>query len=176
MNRESIERSQESLQNVVKLIITLAISVLALSGTFASKMSGGVGFYIILLYISWFFLIMTIFKGIGMLSSLAQLIMNGTSNWWEQTISRARSSWRCFQIGIVLLVVYGAIFAGFRAFNLNSENGENVKTIKLANEKIKVIIAEKDTINLNVNNNQECLETKMEENSEDTNVISQKEN
>ncbi|HDR52129.1 MAG TPA: hypothetical protein ENN90_11015 [Mariniphaga anaerophila] len=141
----SCRRSQESLQDVVKLIMTLSLGVLALSGTFASQMSIGISLGIFLLYFSWLFLILTIFYGIGMLSSLAQLIMNDSPNWWGQTINKARRSWRCFQVGIVLLVVYGGLFAGLKAFGIIETKNDEVQKIQIANENIEIVIKDKES-------------------------------
>jgi len=111
------ERAQDSTKDLVKLIMSLALGLLALSGTFASRMSEGAGVAIALLYTSWGALIACIFYGIKSLSVQAKCIMSGSPNWWSVTIAPAKLSWRSFKIGILLMILYGAVIAGFAALS-----------------------------------------------------------
>jgi hypothetical protein len=139
------ERSQDSLQNLVKLIMTLALGVLALSGTFASQLSENIGLFILILFSSWVFLILSIFFGIRAISTITQFIMNDTQNWWNESIKTARWSWNMFQFGIVLIVIYGSSFAVKKAFFTNTPKNETQK-VQLTNEEFHISL--KDTIKI----------------------------
>ena len=125
-----------------KLIMTLALGVLALSGTFASQLSGQIGWFIIILFLSWVFLILSIFHGINTSKLIAQFIMNDTTNWWNESIMGARKSWNMFQCGVIFLVVYGSVFAGNNAFSNKDVRAESQK-VQLINDNFVILIKDK---------------------------------
>jgi len=130
------ERAQDSLIDIIKLMISLSLGVLALSGTFVSQMSSNVKWLIILLCSSWIFLILSIFEGISALGDINHRIQNDTENWYKPSFEKAKRSWLLFKVGIVLLVLYGGIFGAFNAF-INKANMKEPQKIEIINDKLK---------------------------------------
>jgi len=103
--------SQESLRDLCKLIITLASGVLALSGTFAGKFSADSGPAVLVMMLSWGFLVMSIVRGVRAISVLAEAQQKGTAGWWAQTHEPASSSWWFFRWGVFILVLHFGIIS-----------------------------------------------------------------
>ncbi len=107
----SMQRAQEATQDFLKLIISLASGVLALSVTFIAKFFEGAGSAIFILFTSWVLLALSIYFGIRSLTILTRCIMNDTEKWWNQIVGSARGCWWCFQAGIFALIIFaGAVF------------------------------------------------------------------
>ena len=103
--------AQESVRDLVKLIISLASAVVALSATFADKFSHDVGWGILLLFLAWACLAASIIYGVNAMSKLAHAQWTDADRWWDWTFPLMRRSWRCFQSGMVVLLVYAGIAA-----------------------------------------------------------------
>ena len=104
-------QSQESLRDLCKLIISLGSGVLAISASFAAKMSESSGVGIGLLLMSWIYLVVSIMSGVKAIDVLADAQRKGTDEWWSLTIRHARDSWKQFRWGLLILVVFGSTAA-----------------------------------------------------------------
>lgn len=107
--------AQESARDLAKLIISLASAVVAISATFAEKMSQGAGPVILVLFVAWALLAASVIYGVGAMSQLVHAQWTGADKWSEWTFPRIGKSWWCFQVGMVLLLLYAAIAAGRQA-------------------------------------------------------------
>ena len=116
----STTAAQGSASDLVKLLISLASGVLALSATFIEKLSLGARWVIIVLYFSWAALIVSIIFGVRTLSKLTHAQQTGTTQWGQMALPSMRWCWRFFQAGVVLLMIYGATLAGFQAWSNRS--------------------------------------------------------
>jgi hypothetical protein len=105
----STERAQTSTQDFIKLIISLASGVIALSATFVPKFSDHSPITMGILFVSWLLFAASIFFGIRTLTILTRCIMNGTELWWNQIVRTARLCWWCFLIGIGALIIFAGI-------------------------------------------------------------------
>jgi hypothetical protein len=105
----STERAQTSTQDFIKLIISLASGVIALSATFVPKFAEHSSITIGVLFVSWLLFAASIFFGIRTLTILTRCIMNGTELWWNQIVGTARLCWWCFLIGIGGLIIFAGM-------------------------------------------------------------------
>jgi hypothetical protein len=105
----STERAQASTQEFLKLLISLASGVLALSVTFVAKFLEGSGWAVFILFGSWILLAFSIYFGIRSLTILTRCIMNDTEMWWNQVVGSARYCWWCFLGGIVCLIIFAGV-------------------------------------------------------------------
>jgi hypothetical protein len=111
-----VRSGQKPAGDLVRLLITLASGVLALSATFVEKLSAGSGWSIVVLYLSWVALVASIIFGVKALSMLADAQRTSATQWAETTFPSMTRCWQSFQAGIGLLMVYGAIVAGLQAW------------------------------------------------------------
>jgi len=125
---KEIPPAQDSTRDLIKLLISLASGVIALSAAFIEKLSAGVGFTIVTLYLSWIALATSIFFGVKALSRLVHAQQTDAKNWYEITLPPMRQCWRYFQAGVVLLIVYASIASGFRAWPKNQSSEERANS------------------------------------------------
>lgn len=116
--------SQESLRDLCKLIISLSSGVLAISATFASKMVENAGLAVLMLMVSWLYLVFSIISGVKAIDVLADAQQKGTVSWWSLTIGHARKCWKRFKFGVIILIVFCATTSLCTA--LSSESMSNV--------------------------------------------------
>jgi hypothetical protein len=114
--------AQESTRDLIKLLISLASGVIALSAALVEKVSVGVGYSVSILYISWIGLTISIYYGIKSLSMLVHAQQTGATNWYDITLPPMQKCWRIFLFGVAMLIFYASIVSGFRAFNSKAED------------------------------------------------------
>jgi hypothetical protein len=119
----STKAAQESVRDLAKLLISLSSGVIALSATFAEKLSLGVGLVVVVLHLAWIVLVLSIFFGVQALSTLAHAQETGAVEWGKRTFQPLRKCWQTFQAGVVLLIIYGAIVSGMQALRGNTAPG-----------------------------------------------------
>jgi hypothetical protein len=105
----STERAQSSTQDFIKLIISLASGVIALSATFIPKFTEHGFATALILFGSWLLFGASIFFGIRTLTIITRCIMNDTPLWWNQVVGSARSCWWSFLAGIVGLILLAGV-------------------------------------------------------------------
>ena len=105
----SIERAQSSAQDFIKLIISLASGVIALSTTFVPKFTEHGPIAAFILFGSWLLFAASIFFGIRALTIMTRCIMNDTPLWWNQVVGSARSCWWSFLAGIACLIIFAGV-------------------------------------------------------------------
>ena len=133
MSEESdptMPQAQKSASDLVKLLISLASGVLALSATFIEKLSAGASWVVILLYLSWLALLVSIFFGVRTLSKLVHAQQTGTPRWGEMIFPSMRRCWVFFLSGVVLLMLYGAPVAGIQAWGGKTGKSEDCQCCK----------------------------------------------
>jgi hypothetical protein len=116
----SPETGQSSTRDLATLITTLASGVLAFSVTFAEKLSEGVGKVVLLLDAAWVLLALAILFAVSSLSQLVHAQKADTLDWGKTALPPLRKSWWLFQGGMALLLLYGAIASGTRAWSNHS--------------------------------------------------------
>jgi hypothetical protein len=112
--------AQESTRDLTKLLISLASAVVVLSATFTEKLSQGAGLAIIVLFVAWVFLALAVIYGVKALSTLVHAQRTAAEKWGEMTFPAMRLSWRSFQAGMVLLLLYAALAAGKQAWGASA--------------------------------------------------------
>ncbi|HEY5377891.1 MAG TPA: hypothetical protein VIK01_29620 [Polyangiaceae bacterium] len=95
----------------------MASAVVALSVTFAEKISTGVGCVILILFAAWICLAGAVVFGVNALSKLVHAQRTSAATWADMTFPPMRRSWRSFQAGIVMLLLYAAVVAGRQAWS-----------------------------------------------------------
>lgn len=113
--------AQDLTKDLIKLLISLASGVIAISAAFIEKLSTGVGFSIVTLYLAWVSLVVSIFFGVKSLSKLVHAQQTDANNWYNITLPPMRKCWLYFQAGVILLVVYASIASGIRAWSPNAD-------------------------------------------------------
>lgn len=101
-------QSQESLRDLCKLVISLASGVLAISAAFVARVASDAGPCLLILVLSWCYLIASILRGVKAIDILADAQQKGTTTWWAMTIEPARQCWRNFRSGVIALIVFCA--------------------------------------------------------------------
>jgi hypothetical protein len=124
--KAQIPPAQDSTKDLIKLLISLASGVIAISAAFIEKLSSGVGFPIVALYLAWISLLSSVFFGVKALSKLVHAQQTDANNWYDITLPPMRRCWFYFQAGVVLLVVYASITSGIRAWSPNADNDQRV--------------------------------------------------
>lgn len=114
-DRATPQQAQDSARDLAKLLISLASGVVALSATFAEKLSGGLGLSVSLLYLAWIALVAAVVFGVAALSRLTDAQQKGAPEWWSTTLPPMRRSWRAFQAGVGLLMLYGIVASAAKA-------------------------------------------------------------
>jgi len=107
MTDEGVKPGQEAAADLAKLLISLASAVIAISATFASSMVQDRSYVIAPLGAAWVALAVSIHFGVKALSRLGDAQQKETAEWSRLVNPHMKWSWRCFQLGVVLLLVYG---------------------------------------------------------------------
>ena len=123
----------ESTRDLAKLFVTLASGVIALSGTFADKLSRGAGWAVVVLFAAWGLIATSVFFAVHTLSRLVHVQRNYTENWADMTWPSLRRSWNFFLAGLVVLLVYGAITSTKNAMT-DDVPSSNATTMRVACE------------------------------------------
>lgn len=105
--KEGRKDSVKLVQDITKLLITLATGVLTLSATFLNNIVGDYPTSEFLIFVSWILITLSIVAGIFTLSSLVNLLKNDIYEpFAPQTTAPAIIQWITFVVGITFFWIF----------------------------------------------------------------------